>query len=221
MTEEIKKHCGTCEHGYLGPGYEPCRSCTIGCSNWTAALTIEPIRISKEAKDEEEPEKHDIMVNVTADIHRNLMDSYDQLIAKCFRKYGIELDLKDREALEPWTRRIKVDILNDDTLVEVWQLDGIELFRIYRCFGIVTKNETSISVEARHVVEFTWQECQYAGLKLQHNGTWIDGAWYEWKDTDGNIEKARMKLDAYDHFFPDTRVIKEENVVAYRPFWTD
>ena len=167
---------------------------------------------------------HRIMTNITADIHKELVDEYDQLIAKCFRKYGIELDLKNREALEPWTKRIQVEVISDNTVpttMEVWRLDGVELFRLYRHYAFITKDPTNIRVEARHIIEFTWQKCQYVDLKLRHNGTWKDGKWYEWKDIYGHIEKARMKLDAYDHFFPDTKVIKEENVVAYRPFWTD
>lgn len=170
------------------------------------------------------PEECAILANITADIHKNLADEYDQLIFKCFREYGIELDLKSREALEPWTKRIKVDVFSDNTLpttVEVWQLDGVELFKLYRHYRFITEGELSIRIEARHHVEFTWQQCVYADLKLRHNGTWIGGKWYEWKDIYGHIERARMKLDAYDHFFPDTKVIKEENVVAYRPFWTD
>jgi hypothetical protein len=33
MAEETK-HCGTCKYGYLGPGYEPCKSCGDDCSKW-------------------------------------------------------------------------------------------------------------------------------------------------------------------------------------------
>lgn len=50
MAEEIRRHCGTCEHGYLGPGYEPCKSCGNDCSNWNAALPIVPVQDSKELK---------------------------------------------------------------------------------------------------------------------------------------------------------------------------
>lgn len=45
---ENTKHCGTCEHAYLGPGYEPCASCGEDCSNWNAALQIVPVQDSKE-----------------------------------------------------------------------------------------------------------------------------------------------------------------------------
>lgn len=37
-----------------------------------------------------------------------------------------------------------------------------------------------------------------------------DGSWLWWYDKYGNCEKARMKYDAYDHFFPNTKVIKSE-----------
>lgn len=164
--------------------------------------------------------EREIMSNIKADAHTKLADAYDQLIAKCFEKYGIELDIKSREAMKKWSERIKVEILGDNTLpttIHVWRLDGIELFKLYQHNVLIEKDPTHFVFEARHVVEFSWQPCRYIDLKLQHNGTWKDGAWYEWKDTNGNIETARMKLDAYDHFFPDTKVIKEEDVVAYRP----
>lgn len=34
MAEEIRKQCGTCKYAYLGPGYEPCKSCGDDCSKW-------------------------------------------------------------------------------------------------------------------------------------------------------------------------------------------
>lgn len=33
MAEETK-HCGNCKYAYLGPGYEPCKSCGNDCSKW-------------------------------------------------------------------------------------------------------------------------------------------------------------------------------------------
>lgn len=43
MAEELKKHCGTCKHAYLGPGYEPCKSCSDDCSNWEERDGIIPV----------------------------------------------------------------------------------------------------------------------------------------------------------------------------------
>lgn len=40
---ENTKHCGTCKYGYLGPGYEPCKSCGDDCSNWEAQDEVVPI----------------------------------------------------------------------------------------------------------------------------------------------------------------------------------
>lgn len=51
---------------------------------------------------------------------------------------------------------------------------------------------------------------------LEHDGTWVPGKWYEWMDMYGNTEVARMKDDAWDHFFPGTKVIKETDVIAFR-----
>ena len=62
----------------------------------------------------------------------------------------------------------------------------------------------------------TWHPCEYVHCKLEHDGSWVDGKWYVWRDVDGNEEIARMKLDGYDHFYPSTRIIEEEKVVAYR-----
>ena len=47
------KHCGTCKHGYLGPGYEPCKSCGDDCSNWEVGLEI--VSVEEHCK---EPEKN-------------------------------------------------------------------------------------------------------------------------------------------------------------------
>ena len=61
-----------------------------------------------------------------------------------------------------------------------------------------------------------WHSCEYKNGELFHDGSWVDGKWYEWKDIHGNIEEARMKLDTPDHFYPPTDIIREEDVVAYR-----
>lgn len=61
-----------------------------------------------------------------------------------------------------------------------------------------------------------WHQCEYIDYHLKHDGSWVDGRWYEWKDRYGNIEIARMKLDAIDHFFPRAEIIKEEDVAAFR-----
>lgn len=58
--------------------------------------------------------------------------------------------------------------------------------------------------------------CRYIDCTLEHDGSWVDGKWYEWEDIYGNREVARMKLDAMDHFYPNTKIIKEENVRRYR-----
>lgn len=65
-------------------------------------------------------------------------------------------------------------------------------------------------------LEQPWHPCRYEEMKLIHDGTWVDGRWYEWLDKYNNREVARMKLDAYDHFYPSTKVIKEEDVIAFR-----
>ena len=44
-----------------------------------------------------------------------------------------------------------------------------------------------------------WHPCRYIDSNLEHDGSWIDGRWYEWEDIHGNREIARMKLDAIDH----------------------
>ena len=61
-----------------------------------------------------------------------------------------------------------------------------------------------------------WHPCQYVDCKLEHDGSWIDGKWYEWEDVHGNREVARMKLAAIDHFYPHAKIIKEEGVCRYR-----
>ena len=63
-----------------------------------------------------------------------------------------------------------------------------------------------------------WHPCRMPDIfdHLEHDGTWVPGRWYEWLDMYGNTEIARMKADAWDHFFPGTKIIKEEDVIAFR-----
>ena len=61
-----------------------------------------------------------------------------------------------------------------------------------------------------------WHPCQYVDCKLEHDGSWVDGRWYEWEDIHGSREVARMKLDAIDHVYPYAKIIKEEDVCRYR-----
>ena len=63
--------------------------------------------------------------------------------------------------------------------------------------------------------ERTWHPCRYVNGKLEHDGTWEDGKWYEWIDKNDNLVTARMKMDAEDHFFPDTWM-HEKDVIAFR-----
>ena len=65
-------------------------------------------------------------------------------------------------------------------------------------------------------IDRPWHPCGYADGELLHDGSWMGGKWYEWLDRHNNREIARMKEDAQDHFFPSTKVITEENVIAYR-----
>lgn len=65
-------------------------------------------------------------------------------------------------------------------------------------------------------VEDTWHACEYRGLALIHDGSWVSGKWYEWKDKYGRVEVARMKADCADHFWPRPKKIREEDVVAFR-----
>lgn len=46
------------------------------------------------------------------------------------------------------------------------------------------------------------------GMKLEwenESDAPTDGDWNWWMDKDGNVEFARMKEDAYDHFYPSTK----------------
>ena len=27
-----------------------------------------------------------------------------------------------------------------------------------------------------------WHPCRYVDCKLEHDGSWVDGKWYEWED---------------------------------------
>ena len=61
MAEETKQ-CGTCRYGYLGPGYEPCKSCGNDCSKWESdsdGIIPMPVDMRFATVDEtKEPEKY-------------------------------------------------------------------------------------------------------------------------------------------------------------------
>jgi len=40
-----------------------------------------------------------------------------------------------------------------------------------------------------------------------------------WKDRFGNVERCRLKMDAEDHFFPNPKIIKDENDLV--AFWIE
>ena len=63
-----------------------------------------------------------------------------------------------------------------------------------------------------------WHECKFNEETghLDHDGTWVAGRWYMWRDKYGNEKAARMKEDWEDHFYPPTLIIKKEDVVAFR-----
>lgn len=65
-------------------------------------------------------------------------------------------------------------------------------------------------------IERPWHPCKYENYELIHDGSWSEGRWYEWLDKYNNREVARMKLDMLDHFYPQTKIIKEEDVIAFR-----
>lgn len=62
-----------------------------------------------------------------------------------------------------------------------------------------------------------WHKCSYKDGRLIHDGSWVPGKWYEWRSINGETERARMKQDIPDdHFFPPSKRIFEENVIAFR-----
>lgn len=65
-----------------------------------------------------------------------------------------------------------------------------------------------------------WHPCKYKDIELIHDGSWVSGRWYEWMTKDGDIEIARMKEDAVDHFWPRPGRIKEDDVIAFRELTT-
>jgi hypothetical protein len=76
-------------------------------------------------------------------------------------------------------------------------------------FKIPQKPET----KKRHYI-FIPCKTDECGMKLEWDNDYdapIDGAWNWWMDKDGNVEYARMKEDAYDHFFPSPEHLNLQN----------
>lgn len=96
------------------------------------------------------------MNNIHDEIVKELVNDYDRLIFDCFKRCGIELDLKD---LDKWRGRIEAYVVGDATqpvAIEEWYLDGKKLFRIHRYFlpMVVDADGIHCRVEVRHNVEF-------------------------------------------------------------------
>lgn len=61
-----------------------------------------------------------------------------------------------------------------------------------------------------------WHRVRYAHYYLEGRNRPEPDAWSVWKDSKGHIEVARFKLDGIDHFYPPTKYIKEEDIIAWR-----
>lgn len=61
-----------------------------------------------------------------------------------------------------------------------------------------------------------WEPDGDMGDLIDPQGIWEDGKWYEWIDKHGNIEVARMKENVWHYFYPDTKIIKEKDVIGFR-----
>lgn len=59
-----------------------------------------------------------------------------------------------------------------------------------------------------------WHIVWYNGVGLEGDLP-PDGKWLWWKDKNGTVTRARMKLDIEDHFYPSA-LIKAEDVIAWR-----
>lgn len=64
-----------------------------------------------------------------------------------------------------------------------------------------------------------YHPCFYEGLKCIYPSDDVPPfeQYVFWLDKYGHIEKARMKEDAEDHFYPNTKLIKEEDIIAWTP----
>lgn len=131
--------------------------------------------------------------------------------------------------LVPNLGKIRITVFSDEEIDELSHSKVVEMKDGYdgctrlfmstsRYAAFVESNEYN---GANTIAELThddrdWHPCYYENGKLHHEGSWRPGRWYEWLDRNYNVEIARMKDDAWDHFFPDTKIIKEEDVIAFR-----
>lgn len=66
--------------------------------------------------------------------------------------------------------------------------------------------------------EEIWNPVRIVDGKLIGEHLPPDGMFVEWRDLDGYTELARFKYDILDHFYPPPHIVKEETVIAWRPF---
>lgn len=71
------------------------------------------------------------------------------------------------------------------------------------------EGEVNMENEQKHY-KFIPCKTDDLGMKLEwenESDAPTDGDWNWWMDKEGNVEFARMKEDAYDHFYPSTKYL--------------
>lgn len=95
------------------------------------------------------------MSNIHDEIVKEITNNYDQLILNCFKRCGIELDLKD---LDKWKGRIEAFHASDyiyPVEVDEWYLDGKLLFKIIRYYApVMDDDRMQYRMEVRYDVDF-------------------------------------------------------------------
>ena len=130
-------------------------------------------------------------------------------------------EISERDFLENYAERINevfageklaVDSEEGDFVVMCWA-DYIEIKNAVRAIKELVRGMDANSAPSPD--KGFWR-CAYVDGKLLSEVPWEDGRWYKWIDKDGNIEKARMKEERQDYFYPATKVIKERDVIGFR-----
>lgn len=133
--------------------------------------------------------------------HLNTLDYYDvRYVQPQPQKYLSNLILECYENIQ-WADRIFAITKPDGSVGE-----GVT----YEIMYAHTLEKTVLNVKPG------WNDVRYDSYQLHGDALPPDGMWVDWKDSAGNIERARLKYDDIDDFSPTTKIIQVKNVVAWR-----
>jgi hypothetical protein len=130
-------------------------------------------------------------------------------------------EISERDFLENYAERIKEVFAGEKICVDADMKNFVvmswdEYMNMKRPLATIKELVREMDANSAPAPAKGFWRCAYVDGKLLSEVPWGDGRWYEWIDKDGYIEKARMKEEWQDYFSPETKVVKERDVIGFR-----